>query len=239
MTDLTGSSFDTWRPDAFTSRAVATALRRFRSAGAAGTHAQRVLRNQRRGPHAARVVDRRDAAVQPAAADARAAPMPVGAWPAQEHEHLGRAGAVCQPPVGRHVGRGVLSPELVGPLAGATRSRPRCARSIRNARLTETETSGGEGGLGPMGCASTFRRHQAPKSAMGTLGYDLRASNFGELKNPHAGGRRQLRQRHQQRERQEAERPAVGEAFAPLLVGVAAPYAGGALAGMGIGGTAV
>jgi len=135
-------------------------------------------------------------------------------------------------------GAGVLSPELVDHFGGRDAILSALRSFDPNARLTETETSGGEGGLGPMGLRLDFDVTKAPKSKMGTLGYDLRASNFGELKNPHAVVDDANYGSVTNSANVKKPNDPLWVKLAPLLVSVAAPYAGGALAGMGIGGTA-
>ena len=135
-------------------------------------------------------------------------------------------------------GNNVLSPELVDHFGGREEILAALRSFDPNAMLTETETSGGEGGLGPMGLRLDFDVTKAPKSKMGTLGYDLRASNFGDLKNPHAVVDDENYGSVTNSANVKKPNDPLWVKLAPLLVSVAAPYAGGALAGMGIGGTA-
>lgn len=132
----------------------------------------------------------------------------------------------------------MLSPELVDLYGGKDAILKALQSFDPDAKLTETETSGGEGGNGPMGVRLDFDVSKAPKSQGGTLGYDLRASNFGKLKDPSAVY-------------DDANYGSVTNSanvfkptdplwtkLAPIAVSVLAPYAGAALAASGIGGMA-
>jgi hypothetical protein len=87
-----------------------------------------------------------------------------------------------------------------------------------NAQITETDIGGGEGGSQGRGFRFDYDPSKAPKSKGGTLGHD---AAYGKVTNSANVVK--------------AQDP-LWVKLAPLLVSIAAPMAGGALAGMGIGG---
>jgi hypothetical protein len=105
-----------------------------------------------------------------------------------------------------------------------------------NAQLTETDIGGGEGGSQGRGFRFDYDPSKAPKSKGGTLGLDLRASNFGQLKNPNAVYDDAAYGKVTNSANVIKAQDPLWVKLAPLLVSLAAPMAGGALAGMGIGG---
>ena len=133
-------------------------------------------------------------------------------------------------------GANVFSPEQLQ-LYGGKDAILNTLRSIDpNASAVDTETSGGEGGSGPMGVRFDFDISKAPKSDGGTLGLDLRASNFGKLKNPNAVYDDKNYGSVTNSANVYKPTDPLWVHLAPILVSTLAPMAGAALAGAGIGG---
>lgn len=135
-------------------------------------------------------------------------------------------------------GNNVLSPELVDLYGGKDAILKALQSFDPNARLTETEQYGGEGGSGPMGLRLDYDVTKAPKSEAGTLGYDLRGSGFGELKNPNAVYDDSNYGSVTNSANVKKPNDPLWVKLAPIAVGALAPMAGAALAGAGIGGAA-
>ena len=135
-------------------------------------------------------------------------------------------------------GNGVMSDEQLNHFGGRDAILSALHSFDPNAQLTQTETSGGEGGSGPMGWRMDYDVSKAPTSKGGTLGLDLRTSNFGKLKNPNAVYNDD--QYGSVTNSANVFKPAdpLWVKLAPLAVGALAPMAGAALAGAGIGGAA-
>lgn len=135
-------------------------------------------------------------------------------------------------------GAGVLSPELIKLFGGADSLLSALKTFDPNAKITETEQYGGEGGPGPMGYRLDYDVSKAPKSQGGTLGLDLRPSGFGKLKDPTAVYDDDNYGSVTNSANVYKPTDPLWTKLAPLAVSVFAPMAGAALAGAGIGGTA-
>ena len=135
-------------------------------------------------------------------------------------------------------GANVFTPEMLDHFGGEQNLLSALRTFDPNAKASITETSGGEGGSGPMGVRFDFDVSKAPKSKGGTLGLDLRNSNFGQLKDPGAVYDDAAYGKVTNSANVVKPKDPLWVHLAPLLVSLAAPAAGAALAGAGIGGTA-
>jgi len=135
-------------------------------------------------------------------------------------------------------GANVFTPEMLDHFGGKDALLSALKTFDPNAQAVDSELSGGEGGSGGMGTRFDFDISKAPKSQMGTLGLDLRNSNFGELKNPRAVVDDSAYGKVTNSRNVIKPSDPLWVHLAPLVVGALAPMAGAALAGTGIGGAA-
>jgi len=135
-------------------------------------------------------------------------------------------------------GANIFTPEMLDHFGGQDALLSALRTFDPNAQATTTELGGGEGGGGGTGVRFDFDVSKAPTSKGGTLGLDLRNSNFGKLKDPNAVYSDDNYGSVTNSKNVVKPTDPLWVKLAPLLVSVAAPYAGGALAGMGIGGAA-
>jgi len=135
-------------------------------------------------------------------------------------------------------GANVFTPEMLDHFGGKDALLSALRTFDPNAQATVTDLGGGEGGSSGQGVRFDFDVSKAPTSKGGTLGLDLRNSNFGQLKNKNAvfaddnyGSVTNSRN---------VVKPTdpLWVKLAPLVVGALAPMAGAAMAGAGIGGAA-
>lgn len=133
-------------------------------------------------------------------------------------------------------GANVFTPEMLDHFGGEQNLLAALRTFDPNAKASITETSGGEGGGGTTGVRFDFDVSKAPKSKGGTLGLDLRNSNFGQLKNPNAVYDDSQYGKVTNSANVVKPKDPLWVHLAPLAVSLVAPMAGAALAGAGIGG---
>jgi len=103
-----------------------------------------------------------------------------------------------------------------------------------NAHLTQTDA----GADGAAGVRLDYDPSKAPKSQGGTLGLDLRQSDFGKLRDPNAVYDDAQYGKVTNSANVQKPTDPLWTKLAPIAVGMVAPWAGAALAGAGIGGAA-
>lgn len=135
-------------------------------------------------------------------------------------------------------GYGVLSDEMLAQFGGKDAMLAALQKYDPNAHATTTEQYGGEGGSGPLGTRFDFDAGKMPKTAKGEDFYTVRATGSGDshLINKNAAYDDPNYGTVANSKYFNMKDDPLWVKLAPLLVSIAAPAAGGALAGMGIGG---